>query len=258
MEWQISTQTHCGNVRNINEDSLLVVKDFPLFAVADGMGGHQAGDIASKMIIDNLTKLTPKNTLKQSLSIVKKSLLKTNQEIISYSNRELPGLTMGSTVVVMLCNNSQAACLWAGDSRLYQFRNNSLSQLTEDHSYVTDLVKEGLLLPEEAINHRFSNMITRAIGVVPTVDLGLISLNINVGDTYLLCSDGLYNEINDNEISQTLFNSDVYRSSVQLLNLCLSRKARDNISFIIARVADRDKDQTDTEQTLLCADLATE
>lgn len=257
MKWQISTQSHCGNVRKINEDALLVSKDFPLFAVADGMGGHLAGEIASQILIDDLTKLQPDTTLKQSFERVKQSILNSNQQIIDYSQLELSGLTMGSTIVVMLCDNTQASCLWAGDSRLYRLRNHSLSQLTEDHSQVAMMVKEGLLSPEEARHHPASNMITRAVGVASDLDLESISFDIRIGDTYLLCSDGLYGEINDKEISLALTNNDVYRCSVQLLNLCLSRAAKDNISFIIAHALDekkhynRDFDQTGIEETLM-------
>jgi serine/threonine protein phosphatase PrpC len=151
----------------------------------------------------------------------------------------------------MLAKNARAVCLWAGDSRLYRLRDESLQQLTEDHSYVAELVREGQLSVEEAKHHPSANMITRAIGVSPSVDIAVKPFEVLAGDTYLLCSDGLYNEVAEAELQSTLLSSDVYRSSVQLLNLCLGRAARDNITFIIAHAHNDSLGQTDMDQTIL-------
>lgn len=251
MDWQIATQTHVGKVRTVNEDSLLVVKEFPLLAVADGMGGHRAGEVASRMIVDELAALELDQQLERAREQTEQSLLDINQQIIEFGQRELEGVTAGSTIVTLLAQNFKAVCLWAGDSRLYRLRNNSLEQITEDHSYVAEMVRDGLLNPEDAKGHPSANMITRAIGVMPSVSLDVKAFDIYPGDIYLLCSDGLYNEIDDEEIQQVLVSNDVYRSSVQLLNMCLERAARDNITFIIGHVTSPSSDTIESDETRL-------
>lgn len=237
-DWQIASQTHCGNVRRINEDSLLVQQHFPLLAIADGMGGHQAGDIASQMLINQLANLPLDDGLPQAESQVSQAILTGNAEIIQYGERNLQGQTIGTTVVVMLARGTRGTCLWAGDSRLYRFRGARLQQLSEDHSYVEELVKSGQLRPEDARNHPNANIITRTVGVDPNLEVAQLHFRIAPKDTFLLCSDGLYNEASPEELTQALKAEDIYRASDQLLNLCLHRTARDNISFIIARALD--------------------
>lgn len=249
MDWQIATQTHVGNVRSVNEDSLLVVKEFPLLAVADGMGGHKAGEIASRMIVDHLAALPLDSNLDIARQQAEESLLDSNSQIIQFSQRELDGVSAGSTIVSLLAQGDKAVCLWAGDSRIYRLRNNELEQLTDDHSYVAEMVRDGLISQEQARNHPSSNIITRAIGVLPEIDIAVQFIDVYPDDTFLLCSDGLYNEIDDAEMQQIISKSDVYRSSVQLLNLCLERPARDNISFIIGHVKSAGSDTVESEET---------
>lgn len=250
MDWQIATQTHVGKVRKLNEDSLLVVKDYPLLAVADGMGGHRAGEIASAMIVDNLAKLKLSTKLSQAQQQAEHSLLASNRKIIDFSQRELDGVSAGSTIITLLAQEQRAVCLWAGDSRLYRMRHNTLEQLSEDHSYVAEMVRDGLLSAEEARGHPSSNIITRAIGILPEISIATMTFDIQDGDTYLLCSDGLYNELDDTEIQQLLSHGDVYRCSVQLLNKCLERAAKDNITLIIGHTVDRSSSVTcESEET---------
>jgi protein phosphatase len=248
VEWQIATQTHRGNVRRINEDALLVEKHYPLLMVADGMGGHQAGDVASRMLVETLGDLELNGRLEDVTSQVNRSILQCNNRLREYARRKLDGVTMGSTVVAMLADHSTGICLWAGDSRLYRARGNRLKQLTADHSYVAELVRSGQLLPEEAVNHPSSNIITRAVGSTTDLSLDSRSFDIQLDDTYLLCSDGLYNEVDGEEILTAMRSGDIWQSSHQLLNLCLSRRARDNVSFIIARPME--DDPTDPDATL--------
>jgi serine/threonine protein phosphatase PrpC len=235
MDWQIATQTHCGNVRRINEDALLVEKRYPLLMIADGMGGHQGGDVASRMLAEKLGALQLADDLYDALAQVKASITRCNGDMIDYARRKLDGQTIGSTVVAMMAEGSTGACVWAGDSRLYRARDGQLQQLTGDHSYVADMVRAGQLSSEEAVNHPSSNIITRAVGASTSLNLDSETFDIRPGDTYLLCSDGLYNEVADQEILSGMLAGDIWQSSHQLLNLCLNRRARDNISFIIGR-----------------------
>ena len=155
MEWQIATQTHCGNVRQINEDTLLAHRQYPLLMVADGMGGHEAGEVASGMLAQKLGALQPCHDLDAAVAQVKTAILQCNDEMVDYARRRLEGQSIGSTVVAMLSEGFTGACLWAGDSRLYRARDGLLEQLTADHSYVADLVRSGQLSAEEAINTFF-------------------------------------------------------------------------------------------------------
>jgi protein phosphatase len=242
MYWQIASKTHVGKVRKINEDSFLVNDKYPLFAVADGMGGHLAGEVASQMIVDNLAGLDLVADLDQAKQLAEHSLLDTNQKIIEFGERELNGVTAGSTIVALLAQEDRAVCLWAGDSRLYRMRYNRLEQLSEDHSYVAEMVRAGLLPEEEARHHPSSNVITRAIGIMPAVSIDIKSFDVEYGDVYLLCSDGLYNEMDDAEILRLLLSGDVDYSADQLLKTCLERAAKDNITFIIGRVLDASRE----------------
>lgn len=235
MWWEIAARTDRGNVRKINEDALLVVSDGPLLAVADGMGGHQAGEVASRMITEALTSMAPAPDLDDACAQLEAALQQANLAILEYGSRELAGVTLGSTVVTMAARGAQAVCLWAGDSRLYRLRGGALQQLTHDHSYVAEMVREGLLSQQEARNHPSANMITRAIGVVAPVELACAMLDIEPGDTYLLCSDGLSNEVTEQELLVALADPDVHNAANCLLDTCLARAARDNVSFIIAR-----------------------
>lgn len=247
MEWQIATQTHRGNVRRFNEDALLVDNQFPLLMVADGMGGHEAGDVASRMLAEAVGAVELPRDLSRALSLVEAAIQHSNDNMIQYSRQKLDGQTIGSTVVAMLADGTTGACIWAGDSRLYRARNHSLQQITRDHSYVAELVRAGQLTAEEAANHPSSNVITRAVGASGDLRLDHETFEICLGDTFLLCSDGLYNEVSAEELLGAMLAVDVWQSSHQLLNLCLGRAARDNISFIICRpttVADGDLEVT--------------
>ncbi|MBN7794997.1 PP2C family protein-serine/threonine phosphatase [Parahaliea mediterranea] len=237
MKWQIATQTHRGNVRPGNEDALLVDKRFPLLLVADGMGGHEAGEVASRMLVDGLGALALPVApgLAEARRALEDAIQRCHREVIDYAARHQAGRTVGSTVVTMLVVEAGAICVWAGDSRLYRVRHAQLRQLTEDHSRVAELVRVGALSSEEARQHPAANIITRAVGASPRLELAADEFDVCPGDTYLLCSDGLYNEVSAAELLQAMEAADLWLSSLQLLQLCLSRAARDNITFILAR-----------------------
>jgi serine/threonine-protein phosphatase Stp1 len=251
MDWQIATQTHQGNVRSVNEDALLVIKEYPLLLVADGMGGHLAGEVASGAIVERLAGLKLAFDLDKARAQVQAELLACNAHILEFATRELAGVTVGSTVVAMLARDGRGVCLWVGDSRLYRLRGGQLEQISEDHSYVSNLVRAGLLDAAEARHHPSANLITRAVGVHQSLELAVTSFTVQGDDIFLLCSDGLYNEIDEPEISQLLAQADVYRSSVQLLNLCLSRAARDNVTFVIAQAQEQSADICGADDTML-------
>jgi serine/threonine protein phosphatase PrpC len=235
MDWQIASQTHRGNVRAINEDALLVEKRYPLMVVADGMGGHQAGEVASNMLVESLGALRLADSIYSASAQVEASIIQCNSSLVEYSREKFGGQPLGSTVVAMVADSSMGICMWAGDSRLYRARNSQLEQITGDHSYVADLVRSGQISAEEAVNHPSSNIITRAVGAAAELALDSLSFGIADRDTYLLCSDGLYNEISADDILAAMCAQDIWQSAEQLLQLCLSSRARDNVSFVMAR-----------------------
>ena len=235
MDWQIASQTHQGNVRRINEDALLVQGRYPLMVVADGMGGHQAGDVASQMLVERLGALDLADGIYNAAAQIESSIIQCNNRLIEYSREKFGGQPIGCTVVAMLADSSMGMCIWAGDSRLYGVREGRLEQISRDHSYIAELVRSGQISADEATDHPSSNIITRAVGASAELTLDSESFGIIDGDTYLLCSDGLYNEVGPADLLFAMSADDIWQSSDQLLKLCLSRRARDNVSFVIAR-----------------------
>ncbi len=244
MDWQFACRTHRGNIRKINEDSLLVEEGFPLLVVADGMGGHQAGDVASRMLVESLDELyLQDNSIYAAAALLESSIKQCNGSLIDYSRSHLGGQPMGTTVVAMLADDSMGICLWAGDSRLYCARDQRLEQITVDHSYVAELVSNGQISAEEAIDHPSSNIITRAVGAADNLLLDNRSFGLLHGDTYLLCSDGLYNEVGTADILESMTAADVNHGADQLLERCLDSRARDNVTFVMARATAAPEDQ---------------
>lgn len=231
--WSSSAATNVGKVRKINEDSYLDHPAAGLWAVADGMGGHFAGEVASKAVVDALVGLSAGNDLQGAISRVIASLETVNAELIAMS--ESGGdisKTMGSTVVAMLALGNQGAAIWAGDSRLYRLRGEIFTQLTEDHSLAVELAKQGTPvghMNSEPVN---SNIITRAVGAQPELVVDSFTFQIESDDVYLLCSDGLIREVKEDEISALLRRCERAGASQALVDLALERGARDNVTVI--------------------------
>ncbi len=234
-DWQVASTTHAGKIRNINEDSLMVNDSIPLWAVADGMGGHEAGDLASKMVVDSLDSIAACEHLSDFVDHIEDALLQVNSEILDLSAIKYHGKTMGSTVVLMTVSGVVGICMWAGDSRLYRLREDQLAQISRDHSQVEEMIARGMISRDDADSHPSSNVITRAVGAGDELYIDVAAFNIQEGDTYLLCSDGLYNEVADEDIMTCLNMKYVGQSTTTLLNYALSNGARDNISIVVSR-----------------------
>lgn len=234
IRWSCAGRSDRGARRKINEDSILLRTDAGIWLVADGMGGHEAGDVASRMVADAVASVRVEGKLSQVVERIEDALVSVNVELREQAARAFGGRTMGSTVVGMAANDRLGVCLWAGDSRLYRLRDGRLDQVSRDHSEVQELLDHGLLKPEEAANHPHSNVITRAVGGAPDLHLDVTLFDILPGDTYVLCSDGLYNELEAWEISQAI-DADVAGSADRLLQAALARGARDNVSLVLVR-----------------------
>lgn len=231
--WQYCALTDTGARRKHNEDSIMSAPELGLWAVADGMGGHEAGDVASGMIVDALSSIKRPENFSLFVDAVELTLQKTNQALRDHAEKQYAGRTMGSTVVALLIADGYGACMWAGDSRLYRFRNNALEQLSRDHSQVQRLVDAGLLAAEEADSHPNANVITKAVGGAVHLAVDVVMLDVQPGDRFLLCSDGLYNELDPDEIAVRFSVGAVEEVANQLLQGALEKGARDNVSVIV-------------------------
>ncbi len=229
-------RTHKGYVRKLNEDSILTHPEFNLFAVADGMGGHSAGDQASQSIVNELMQLKLEgNNLKRSIDKIEATLIEVNEKINSGSLLDNNNTISGSTVVIAYIFDDICCCLWVGDSRLYIFRNNKLYQITKDHSLVQEMVDSGQLSLVQAQSHPKSNVITRAIGIDKELKVDINQFKIRSGDKLLLCSDGLYSEIASDAIISSLKEDKTDHIANKLLGEALLSDASDNISIIVIK-----------------------
>ena len=236
-------RTHTGYVRKHNEDSILTHPDCSLFVVADGMGGHAAGDLASQSIINKLLKLKlTGDNLQDSTDKIEATLIDVNDNIhsgiffdtkIKHKEDKEQNIVAGSTVVIACIVDDVCSCLWVGDSRLYIYRNKKLYQITRDHSLVQEMIDNGQLTAEQAKSHPQTNVITRAIGVKENVQIDINQFEIQVGDKLLLCSDGLYNELTSDTIIAGLKEKKLDKAANKLLGEVLLGEAADNISMIV-------------------------
>lgn len=224
--WRSWAITNTGMRRKHNEDSLLNRPEAGLWVVADGMGGHKAGDIASQLIVNTLKDLSPTEPLEKYVKNVRLCLQDVNTKLRQLAAKKYGNQLVGSTVVALVCESQHCAFLWAGDSRLYRLRNNKLQQLTQDHSADNEQ-------PSSGWSVKSSNVITRAIGADEDLELDAEMLEVLEGDVFLLCSDGLDKEMSFNEIEhimQTKAHQDIAGT---LMNETLARGARDNVTVIV-------------------------
>lgn len=233
VEWRSVGKSHVGAVRTLNEDAFLDRPEQGIWAVADGMGGHEAGDKASISVITALAMVSQASTLSELIGDAKARLRAVNDSLGAAAGQQ-PGM-VGSTVVVLMSQGTHVAALWAGDSRAYLYRHGQLTQLTLDHSRVQELVGHGLIQPHEADDHPEANIITRAIGVSPEVEFDTKIIEAETGDSYLLCSDGLYRSVEESEIARCLDIPSCNDACQQLIGKALDGGGRDNISVIVIR-----------------------
>jgi serine/threonine protein phosphatase PrpC len=232
--------THIGLVRQRNEDAFLERPDLApgigLWAVADGMGGHEAGDFASASIVTALGAIEPLADLDDLVAAAASELEAVDGALHARAAKLGPAAVIASTVVVLLANAEEFACLWAGDSRLYRWRSGprggEFRQLTTDHSKVQEMVEAGLLRPEEAAHHPYSNIVTRSVGG-GRLEFGRLRDAVQPGDRFLLCSDGLTNMVGDAEIAQELAAAPPREAALRLRDHVLARGAIDNVTIVI-------------------------
>ena len=236
LSWSSFGMTDVGKVRKHNEDSLLERPEIGLWVVADGMGGHAKGDVASQMIVNSLKKIHEGTNLTRYIDAIEDRLLDVNDKLLEKARASHNKATIGSTVVIMLAFEKYCTYIWAGDSRLYRLRQNELRQITTDHSQVELYVEQGLITREEALYHPHSNMITRAIGATEELFLDMDMQELERNDRYLLCSDGLTKHILDYELESMVKKGTPEEACRKLIDTTLERGAGDNVSVIIVDI----------------------
>jgi serine/threonine-protein phosphatase Stp1 len=235
LRFECVARTHAGCKRKINEDAMLSRPDLGLWAVADGMGGHDAGEVASALVVDMLEKAPARPQLSARIDAARIALHAANRQLLSMAESGGDKRTIGSTIVLLAVDAASFACLWAGDSRAYLVRDGVLEQLTHDHSLVQQLVDSGDIDPKSAAQHPNANIILRAVGAAPDLDIDGIEGSVSAGDVFLLASDGLTRLIGDQELLEVLRMPDMEAAADRLMNLSLARKAPDNVTFVLVR-----------------------
>ena len=236
MRFECVSRTHVGLRRKINEDSILVDSPRGLWVVADGMGGHDSGEVASGMVVDTLRALPPSGGVDGAVDRAIDALREVNRELIELARAQDRDKSIGTTVVGVAIADGLFRCFWAGDSRAYLLRDGELTRLSRDHSLVQDLVDAGMLKPEEAEGHANSNVITRAVGVAETLEVDVVGGGVMPGDQFLLASDGLTRVVDDQELSAELCCGALEQVADNLIERVLERGAPDNVSLIIVQV----------------------
>jgi protein phosphatase len=239
--WTSAAASDIGRVRSVNEDACLDLPLRGLWAVADGMGGHDAGDVASRMVVDALGALEVPASLGAFVAAVRDALQAVNLRLRDEAaSRRVRAI--GSTVAACLSSERTCALLWAGDSRAYLYRDARLQQVTRDHTQVEALRAQGYLTAEEARHHPAHHLITRAVGAADRLELDETRVNVRDGDVFLLCSDGLTNEVDDADIAFALMRAatDCSDAAHELIAMALAHGGRDNVSAIVTRASDPD------------------
>jgi protein phosphatase len=243
-----------GRRRKLNEDSILVDTETNLYAVCDGMGGHNAGEVASKMAIEALSSFIEKshrekeitwpygldvnlsydgNRLKTAIKLANKRVYKAADNREEYTG-------MGTTVVASVVSGNLMSIGWAGDSRCYLFRGGALTQLTRDDSWVSAAWAEGILSSAEIEKHPLRNVITKAVGAKETIDTDVVEHRFQPGDIAMLCSDGLHSMINDEQIvaAITPFPDTLQGAAQKLIDAANEAGGKDNVSVVLLRYSE--------------------
>jgi serine/threonine protein phosphatase Stp1 len=229
-------KTHEGRVRDHNEDSFCARSAQGLWAVADGMGGHEGGEWASAKLVEELDALDLPDDFDAACESIAEAIRSANRAILVEARRR--GKQMGSTIVALLVHGQRQAALWVGDSRAYRLRDGALDQLTRDHTQVQDMVERGILSAEDAIGHPMGHILSRAVGVREEVQVDRVVGDVQPGDVFLLCSDGLHGYVEEKEIARLLARGSPERASEELVDLTLANGAPDNVTVVAIWASD--------------------
>ncbi len=254
-------RTDVGHKRKHNEDSFLVDDALGLYLVADGMGGHSAGEVASaqavksirdamaegRPLLESFAKSPTVESREQVASLMERAIQKACADIYALGGRDLGKRGMGTTVVALLAAGKKAVVGHVGDSRVYLYRNGRAHQLTEDHTIIQEQLKRGLITREQVATAENKNVITRAVGIQPSVAVDTLVTDLLSGDLFVLCSDGLHGYLADEELPR-VFAQEREKLPDLLVDLALQRGGKDNVTVVCLSVeADADEESTDVE-----------
>jgi len=245
---EVATATHPGMVRSHNEDSLAADAEIGLAVLADGMGGYNAGEVASGIAVElirtemkkSLSNKSPEELNGQNAEqLIEMHSTRANTTIYKASQSQPQYSGMGTTLVVALWHDNQLTVGHIGDSRLYRLRGGALEQITRDHSLLQEQIDSGMITKEQARHSQNKNLVTRAVGIDPEVETEIHTYSVQPGDVYLLCSDGLSDMVTDEDVQLTLASlaANLPLAAEQLVQLANDNGGRDNISVILVRIA---------------------
>jgi type VI secretion system protein ImpM len=237
MQIESAGSTHPGRVRDENQDAYVARPEVGLWAVADGMGGHSAGQLASRTTVDALASVEQKAMFPEFVRVIRETLEGVNAHLYSLSQRAVNPTVIGTTLVALMVREGTGVCLWAGDSRLYRLRRGELEQLTIDHSEAVELTANAETAP--------TNVITRALGGQPEIDIAQLSFDVRDDDRFLLCSDGLHGELSPEAIAELMSGQGAAGISEALIARVLQGKAADNVTVVVVH-AHAGADSADT------------
>lgn len=241
----IGAKTDLGRIRENNEDKfeffipddeLTLASRGQVFVVCDGMGGHAAGQIASELASKTFIDVYLSHPSPSVEDALKEALAAANRYVFLVSRSVAARRGMGTTLTALVLLQDQAYAVQVGDSRMYRLREGELMQITEDHTYMNEMIRMGTLTPEQAAVHPQKHVITRAIGVDESVVCDLYQFTIQEGDTYLLCSDGILNHLDDDAIASVLNNNGPAQASWKLIGQALQGGGSDNATTIVLKV----------------------
>ncbi len=232
LKFETGAATHVGKVRTANEDSLVVRPELGLWAVADGVGGHEGGQLASQAVAAGLGSIGPAVSQEDQLARFMERILRANDKVM-HAREERNGVLIGTTVAALLIYDEDFACAWLGDSRIYRIREDRIEQLSHDHTEARELVEQGILTPEEARTWPRRNVITRAIGIFDEPEMEMVRGSIEAGDAFLICSDGLTGHVSDEEIRDLIGKKRAQEACDDLITETLARGATDNVTVVI-------------------------
>ena len=232
---KIASRTDIGRVRESNQDALLIVEGtYGLFGVADGMGGHNAGDVASRMAVLLLGRVL--EGAKPDEALLRAGVEEVNALIYEEQKKDAALRGMGTTLTVLWEDENRLLLGHVGDSRAYRLRKGVLTQISMDHSLVGEMLRGGLITEEQARTHPYRNVITRAVGTADTIEVDVTELEKQRGDLYLLCSDGLSEYVTPDRMRDILMQMPSEDAADEMLRLALEGGGQDNITVLIAEV----------------------
>lgn len=243
LEIVASGNTHKGVVRQSNEDAYGIYSDLSLYIVADGLGGHAGGEVASRIAVDAIRACiasTNNASLKIRDSVIT-AINEANLKILSEAGKEKNLHGMGTTVAVVMNGGNTAIVAHVGDSRVYLVRGDAITRITKDHTIVEEYIRLGLLTPQDALYHPSKHMLSRALGTSGDVDVDVTEIQLQAGDTLILCTDGLTNMVSDNEISDVILELSPSPEKItdKLIALANKNGGIDNITVIAICAVDQ-------------------